>query len=241
MASLTYLQAVNKVLLALRETQVTDLSAPYSMLIGEFVNQAKEKVDAAWRWKALSTNVTFTTLLNQTAYPLLASAPQPATVANGGTITDESEILQDENGRWQVFDNTVASSMVRLFRRTREDEVAKNIYLLGQTPSQPAEFSYSFEDGVPLFTLVGPTQNARSMVLRMKVPQGPFSLGTEVFLTPTRSILSFATFLAMEERGEELSEKSSLYLDRHNQELQREIERDTAGEGAYDQLRNNDA
>lgn len=241
MASLTYLQAVNKVLLALRETQVTDLTSPYAQLIGEFVNQAKEKVDAAWRWKALSTNVTFTTVLNQTTYQLLSTASPVVTVASGNVITDESEVLQDERSNWQVFDNTIPSSFVRLTRRTREDEIARNIYLVGQTPTQPAEFSYSFEGGLPLFTLVGPPQAARSMVLRMKAPQAPFSVGSEIFLTPTRAILSFATFLAMEERGEELSEKSSLYLDRHNQELQREIERDQAGEEAYAMLRNDDA
>ncbi len=76
------------------------------------------------------------------------------------------------------------------------------------------------------------------MMLRVKVPQEQFSLGTEIFLVPWRPIVSYATFIAMEERGEELSEKSALYLDRHNQELERAIEVDMAGEEAYMQLKN---
>lgn len=94
------------------------------------------------------------------------------------------------------------------------------------------------EGGSAIFRLIGAPTAGRVMNVRMKVPQQAFSIGTEVFLIPTRSVISFATFLAMEERGEELSEKSQLYLDRHNAELEREIERDADGEQGYMQLKN---
>lgn len=236
----TYLQVVNNVLLNLRETQVTDLSSTYAQLIGEFVNQAKEKVASAWRWKALSSTLQFTTVLNQTQYALTNSASPTVTSTSGNFPDQSAEILTDEEGNQQVFDATTAASggLIRLRRTTRERELALNIYLANQSPVQPNGFSYSFEGGTPFFTLVGAPIGGRVMLLRMKVPQGAFTLGSEIFLLPTRSITSYATFLAMEERGEELSERSALYLDRHNQELQREIERDADGEDGYLQLKN---
>jgi hypothetical protein len=239
----TYLQAVQKVLVNLRESPITDLSAVYSQLLGEFINQAKEKVEAAWRWKGLSTSVSFSTVLNQTGYVLSATATPVCTSTSGNFPADErAEILTDDSNNQQVFDTTTASSggFIRLGRVSREQELASNIYLANQAPVQPSRFSYSFENGIPAFYLMGAPTGARSMLLRMKVPQPEFVTlaGTEVFLTPWRPIVSFATFLAMEERGEELSEKSSLYLDRHNQELERSIEMDMSGEQGYMQLSN---
>jgi hypothetical protein len=245
MAQLTYLGAVQKVLLNLRESTIADLSATYSQLIGEFVNQAKEKVEAAWRWKGLNTTITFTTVASQTAYPITAAATTPVVSSSSGIypLDNRAEILQDQKGNWQVFDATTAASggLIRLHRETRERELALNIYLANQSPVQPSGFSFSTEGGVPLFYLVGAPQGARSMQIRMKCPQDQFSIGSETFFTPWRPIVSFATYLAMEERGEELSEKSSLYLDRHNQELERAIEVDTSGEEEYWQLRNEEA
>lgn len=243
MAGKTYLQVVQNVLLNLREAQISDLSATYSQLIGQFVNQAKEKVEAAWRWKALGTTLTFSTVLNQTAYTLAAAQSPAVATSSGNYPLATAEILTDEFNNQSVFDATTAASggLIRLGRVTREVEYAYNIYLANQSPVQPNRFSYSYEGGKAVFSLVGAPTAGRAMRIRMKVPQDEFTLGSEVFLIPTRSVTSFATFLAMEERGEELSEKSSLYLDRHEQELQREIERDAAGEEGYMQLQNPEA
>lgn len=239
--SITYLGAVQKVLLNLRESAITDLSAIYSQLIGEFVNQAKEKVEAVHRWKGLSTTVAFTTAQGQTQYVLSPTATPACTSVSGNFPLDErSQILVDEEESQQVFDVTTAvqGGLIRLRRVSREREVALNTFLANQSPVQPNGFSYSYENGQPVFFLVGAPTGGRVMNLRMKVPQTQFSTGSEVFLTPWRPIVSYATFLAMEERGEELSEKSSLYLDRHNQELERAIEVDLAGEEQYMQLKN---
>jgi hypothetical protein len=241
-AQQTYLQAVQKVLLNLRESPITDLSATYSQLIGEFVNQAKEKVEAAWRWKGLSTTLTFTTNTSQTGYQLTAAATTPVVSSNTGLypLDARAEILSDQENNWQVFDATTAASggLIRLRRETRERELALNIYLANQSPVQPNGFSFSTENGTPFFYLVGAPFGGRSMLVRMKCPQDQFVTGSEIFLTPWRPIVSYATFLAMEERGEELSERSTLYLDRHNQELERAIEVDMAGEENYMQLKN---
>lgn len=240
MANQTYLQLVQRVLLNLRENTITDLSATYSQLVGEWVNQSKKKVEATWRWKTLSASLTFTTVLNQTAYQLVAAASPVVTTSNGNYPDDQAQILTDSEGNQQVFDVTTAASggLIRLRRETRERELALNVYLANQSPVQPNAFSHFIENGTAFFNLVGAPIGGRAMLVRMKVPQPELVNTTDVMLVPWRAVVSFATFLAMEERGEELSEKSVIYLDRHNAELQRDIEADEAGEEGYSQLKN---
>lgn len=240
---LTYLQLVNRVLLSLREAQVSDLSSPYAQLIGEFINEAKEKVEAAWRWKALATSLTFTTVSNQTAYPLTSAASMPIITSNTGAFpSGAAEVLTNENGEWQAFDTTTAPAggLIRLQRTSREDELTKNLFMASQSPVQPNKFSYAHENGVPVFTLVGNPTVGRSLLVRMKVPQPTLATVTDLLLVPSRPVTDFASFLACEERGEELSEKSAMWLDRHNQSLERAIENDLSGEPGYMQLRNPD-
>ncbi len=70
----TYLQAVNEVLLRLRETEVSTVSATtYSKLIGTFVNDAKTQVEAAYNWNALSDTITTTTSADVSSYALTGS------------------------------------------------------------------------------------------------------------------------------------------------------------------------
>lgn len=55
---MTYLEAVNKVLVLLREDEVTAVSDnKYSKLIGVFVNLSLRDVENAWRWVALQQTV----------------------------------------------------------------------------------------------------------------------------------------------------------------------------------------
>lgn len=247
MAQLTYTQLVGKVLINLRENSDPTIATAYGVLVGEFINQAKQKVEDAYHWKTLNNSLTFTTVTNQIAYPLTASASPTVTAKTANnTVTgvlpsdERSQILRDQLGNWQVFDMTTASSggLIRLRRETREREFGLNTYLANQAPVQPNGFSYFIEGGTPFFNLVGAPIGSRAMLLRMKVPQAELVNASDVLLVPWRPVVSFATFLAMEERGEELSEKSALYLDRHNQELQRSIENEQHGEEGYDELRN---
>ncbi len=54
MASTTYLQIVNKVLVRLREdTVATVVENSYSTLIGALVNRVKTEMEDTWRWHAL--------------------------------------------------------------------------------------------------------------------------------------------------------------------------------------------
>ena len=74
---MTYLQLVNKILIRLRENEVTSVSqTPYSKLIGEFVNVVKREVEDTWNWAALRTTVSVSTTATFYSYELTGATPR---------------------------------------------------------------------------------------------------------------------------------------------------------------------
>jgi hypothetical protein len=60
---MTYLEIVNKVLVRLRENEVTSLNeSSYSSLIADLVNVVKREVENSWNWHALRTTLSATTV-----------------------------------------------------------------------------------------------------------------------------------------------------------------------------------
>lgn len=71
---MNYLQLVNKVLIRLRESEVTSVQDnPYSKLIGEFVNVVKREVEDSYNWSALRTTIVLTTVPGIYNYNLVGS------------------------------------------------------------------------------------------------------------------------------------------------------------------------
>jgi len=69
---MTYLELVNKVLVRLREEEVTSVQeTPYSKLIGELVNVVKREVEDTWNWSHLRTSVVVTTVAGLYSYQLI--------------------------------------------------------------------------------------------------------------------------------------------------------------------------
>lgn len=68
---MTYLEIVNAVLRKLREDEVTVVQEnDYSKLIGDFVNDALNSVEAAWDWSSLRQVIDLATFDNQKTYSL---------------------------------------------------------------------------------------------------------------------------------------------------------------------------
>lgn len=71
---MTYLDLVNNVLRRMREEEVASVSeSTYSKMAGDFVNDAKKLVEAAWDWSALRTTLTITTSADIFNYVLVGS------------------------------------------------------------------------------------------------------------------------------------------------------------------------
>lgn len=69
---MNYLALVNKVLIRLREPEVTSVQeSPYSKLIGEFVNVVKRELEDSWNWSVLRSTITATTSNGVSNYKLV--------------------------------------------------------------------------------------------------------------------------------------------------------------------------
>lgn len=74
MARKTYLEAVNEVLIHLREPTVTSVSDnAYSALIGRYINQTVREVSDSYQWNALTDTLTATTADNIFSYVMQGS------------------------------------------------------------------------------------------------------------------------------------------------------------------------
>ena len=65
----TFLQAVNDVLVRLREDEVATVTEnSYSKLIGKLINDSKRSVEDAHTWNALGSTLTASTSANTVSY-----------------------------------------------------------------------------------------------------------------------------------------------------------------------------
>lgn len=99
---MTYLDLVNNVLRRMREEEVASVSeSTYSKMVGDFINDAKKIVEAAWDWSALRTTLTITTSADIFNYVLVGSQNRIKAL---DVINDTSNFfMQYQPSSW--FDN----------------------------------------------------------------------------------------------------------------------------------------
>lgn len=178
----TYLQAVNDVLVRLREEEVSTVSeTTYSALIGKFVNDAKRHVEDAYEWNVLGTTVNITTASGTYSYSM-TGAGQKFRVQDAINTTSKISI-----------DNISFANM--------------NRFLNFGTPSQSIPMYYTF-DGVDsnydtkvtLFPIPDGVYNIKFSVI---VPQAQLTSDSTVISVPAELIVQNAYARALVERGED--------------------------------------
>ena len=96
---MTYLQLVNKILIRLRENEVTSVQDnPYSKLIGEFVNVVKREVEDSWNWQALRNTITANTVNQAFSYILTGTDTR---IRISDVINDTTnQVLEPRSSAW---------------------------------------------------------------------------------------------------------------------------------------------
>jgi len=90
MASTTYLQIVNKVLVRLREDTVATVTEnSYSALIGALVNRVKTELEDTWQWHALRDTYQVTCVPGTASYTLTNSGPDAVILDAYNTTTQQ--------------------------------------------------------------------------------------------------------------------------------------------------------
>jgi hypothetical protein len=182
MASSTYLQLVNDVLIRLRENEVSSVSDnAYSKLIGKFVNDAKRQCEDAYNWNALSTTLTADTTNSLFNYVLTGSGQ-----------------------RFRVMDVIDDTSNAVLELQTSEQ---MNKLFLIQTTQKGAPKYYNFngvnsngDTQVDLYPIPDGVYNLRFNIIK---PQLPLSANSDTILIPSEPVVFNALARAMGERGED--------------------------------------
>jgi hypothetical protein len=178
----TYLQAVNDVLVRLREEEVSTVSeTPYSTLIGKFVNDAKRHVEDAYEWNVLGTTSIITTTSGTYSYSLTGSG-QKFRVQDAINSTSKIGI-----------DNIPFATM--------------NRFLNFGTPSNSIPQYYTF-DGVDSnadtkVTLFPIPDSVYTIKFSLVVPQALLSSDSTVISVPAELIVQNAYARALVERGED--------------------------------------
>jgi hypothetical protein len=180
--SKTYLQAVNDVLVRLREVQVSTVTqTSYSTLIGRFVNDAKRQVEDAFNWNALFTNVTVTTSAGVSSY----------SVTGSGSKFRVSDVL---NVTSQIPMQNISFAEM-------------NRYLSFGTPAQniPTYFAFNGVDGsydtkVNVFPV---PDTGYSLKFSLIIPQEELSSDSTVIKVSDDLVIQNAYARALVERGED--------------------------------------
>ena len=182
MASPTYLQLVNDVLIRLRENEVSSVSDnAYSKLIGKFVNDAKRQCEDAYNWNALSDTLSATTGADIFNYVLVGSGQRFRVI----------DVINDTNDYMLELQTTDQMNKLFLIQTAQKD--------------QPRYYNFNGTDSngdtqVDLYPIPNGVYNLRFNVIK---PQPPLSANSDQLLIPSEPVIFNALARAMGERGED--------------------------------------
>lgn len=224
---MTYLQIVNKVLRRLREDQVTDFSAAYTLLIAEFVAEYHKEVLEAHDWSVFNQEVIVPLTLATGEY-LLDSTTDGTIYTIAGTtnhITRDA-LLQYQNGAPVVsWYATAATSDQGIPIKTQaswqEFNRAQQLFP-DQQMTMPTYFALAQSDnGWRLGIWPKPDSSNPAAELRMlwNVPEAQLDPTTDAtsrtISAPWRPVYLGALYLALNERGEEIGEPGNIAEQRY--------------------------
>ena len=180
---MTYLEIVNKVLLRLREEEVTSLNEnDYSKLIANLVNVTKQEVENSWNWSALRNTVTVTTVDGLFNWVLV----------NCGT-------------RFRVLDVYNATQKGWMYSRPTEWMDENFAFVEEPTKGAPAFYAFNGVDSngdaqVDVYPIPD-----KEYVLRFNIvqPQEDLVLAADVLTIPHEPIIEGTIARAISERGED--------------------------------------
>ena len=182
MASPTYLQLVNDVLIRLRENEVSSVSDNnYSKLIGKFINDAKRQCEDAYNWNALSDTLTATTGADVFNYVLVGSGQRFRVI----------DVINDTNDYMLEPQTTEQMNKLFLIQSAQKDQ--PRYYNFNGTNSNG-------DTQVDLYPIPNGVYNLRFNVIK---PQVPLAANSDQLLIPSEPVIFNALARAMGERGED--------------------------------------
>jgi len=182
MASPTYLELVNDVLIRLRENEVTSVSDNnYSKLIGKYVNDAKRIVEDSYNWNALSDTLSAVTGADVFNYVLVGSGQRFRVI----------DVINDTSKAYVKLKTT--ADMDSLFLLSTTEKGAPRYYNFNGTNTNG-------DTQVDLYPIPDGVYNLRFNLIK---PQLPLSSNSTQLLVPSEPVILGAVARAIAERGED--------------------------------------
>lgn len=234
----TYLNAVNSVLVRLRETTVTTVAqSPYSLLIGALLNDAKREVEDSWQWSQLQDYLSFSTIVNTNTYDLsTVNTSIRGTPANDRTrlwvdpTTSKPYLINTTPGHEfnLTYEPTLTDYSVKTAIVNQDVQAAPGTWQL--FPSPTVTTTNQWNKQLRLFTF---PDKVYSMQMWLVNPSADMVNDTDYFLVPTAPVVLKAYLFALYERGEELGEMLTLTTDKLEQSLADAIAYDQNNSASY--------
>jgi|TARA_R110000765_G_scaffold108476_3_gene199514 hypothetical protein len=178
---MTYLQLVNKVLIRLREDTVTSVNSDaYSLLIGEFVNDAIRQVEDSWDWSALRSTLIITTQDDVYNYTLTGS----------GNNSKVLSAINDTSNNFINYQTQIWFSKAFLISDINKGD--PNSYTFDSTDA----------NGDTRIKVYPVPNKAYSLHFDMVLRSDTVSTDTAIIKLPTSPIIHLAQAMAVRERGE---------------------------------------
>lgn len=178
---MTYIEVVNQVLRRLRENTVSTVGlTDYSLMVGDFVNDAKTQVEDSWNWSQLRENVPVTTVNGTNTYSLTG-------------FTDKSNLLYAIND----------TSNFCLEYRSRA-WVDQRLYTQEVLSGEPQYYTFAGVDSNgDAQVILYPTPDAAYTLRFDSVIRGTELVNdTDTVVVPHRPVIHLALALLARERGE---------------------------------------
>jgi hypothetical protein len=186
-----YVQLVNAVMRRLRESEVSTVQSvnnanTYARLIGDFVNEAKSQVEAAWDWSALRGTLTANTTAGIFNYEIQGSG-------NSFKVLD-------------VINDTTNIEMLY------KDSSWFNKTFLTSAPEQGPPAYYNFNgvsgDGDTQVDIYPIPDGVYTLRFNVTLRNRPLTADEDELVIPSRPVILLATAMAIEERGEDGGQQS---------------------------------
>ena len=178
---MTYLEIVNSVLARLRESSVASVSTTaYSALLGKLVNDAKRKVEDAWKWDALNTTFTITT----------------ASATSNYTVTGIGRRFKDVYLNDTTNDSPIYNMPHQWIRDQQQLSTVQN--------GNPIYYAWNGNNGTDSKIELYPTPNGvYTLKMQAYVPQADLSANGDVITIQPEAVIQLAYAMALVERGED--------------------------------------
>ncbi len=178
---MNYLQLVNKVLVRLREDEVSSVSQnSYSRLIGNLINETKREVEDSWNWILLRDTIQIATVAGTLRYTLTGAGDR----FKGLFVYDSTS----EN-RMRL----ISSQRMTEYHLSDDNELSQPLYydFNGATGGDPNVDVYPIPDGEYLLNF------------DMVIPQAELDEDTDELITPIWPTILWAYAKSIDERGED--------------------------------------